>query len=406
MTSGSDIAGVCRRERPEVHAVDRLVMSSPRVEIRRAFDLPLTPHASRLTLRWSCSLQTDRMPSRGRGQATAQRRLGRASPWASVPEDTLRPGRERRISSVMVELPARTVTLFFADIERSTTLAHRLGDEFGDVLDDFWGLLRAAASEAGGQEVDSRADEFFAAFPSASDGVSAATAAQRQFGLHDWPGGLRVRVRIGLHTGEPAVRHGAYLGVAVHFAARVCAAGHGGQVLVSQATHHLCGADMVTRDLGLYELAGMPQPARLFQVVAPGLRTSFPPLERPRLAGSTGFGCPSGALDGRSRSRRRCGPSRRMLPEVEPESRAALIGLGSSLRVADRASNGAAELLRRVDDRRLDETRCVRQDAIRSQRAQLRWSIPVRTRACLELADRRRHLFELVSDLGSRSIRR
>ena len=182
----------------------------------------------------------------------------------------------------MVELPARTVTLFFADIERSTTLAHRLGDEFGDVLDDFWGLLRAAASEAGGQEVDSRADEFFAAFPAASAGVSAAIAAQRGFALHDWPGGLRVRVRIGLHTGEPAVRHSAYLGVAVHFAARVCAAGHGGQVLVSQATHHLCGADVVTRDLGLYELAGMPQPARLFQVVAPGLRTSFPPLRAGR----------------------------------------------------------------------------------------------------------------------------
>jgi class 3 adenylate cyclase len=116
----------------------------------------------------------------------------------------------------MLELPSGTVTFLFTDIEGSTPLAERLGDRYGQLLVDHRSLVRAAVAEAGGVEVDCRADEFFAAFADAAEAVKAALAAQRAFQLHQWPNELRLGVRMGIHTGEPTLAEEGYFGVDVH----------------------------------------------------------------------------------------------------------------------------------------------------------------------------------------------
>src|SRR5436189_3697847 len=136
----------------------------------------------------------------------------------------------------MSDLPQGTVTLLFTDVEGSTKLVHELGDAYAAVLADHRRLVRDAVAAAGGYEVDSRGDEFFLAFPAAGAAAGAAVALQRSLAEHEWPDGVQVRVRVGLHTGCPTVRDGAYFGIDVHRAARICQAGHGGQVLVSAAT--------------------------------------------------------------------------------------------------------------------------------------------------------------------------
>jgi class 3 adenylate cyclase len=133
-------------------------------------------------------------------------------------------------------LPAGTVTFLFSDIEGSTELARRLGARYADVLAEHLRVLRRALDEEAGHEIDTQGDSLFAAFPRAKNAALAAAAAQRALAEHDWPEDGEPRVRIGLHTGEAAVTDDRYLGVAVHHAARVCSAGHGGQVLVSQST--------------------------------------------------------------------------------------------------------------------------------------------------------------------------
>ena len=125
----------------------------------------------------------------------------------------------------MVDLPHGTVTLLFTDIEGSTELLRRLGDRYGTVLDDQRRILRAVVVEHGGTVVDSRGDELFAAFPRARAGLGAAVAAQRALAEHAWPDGELLKVRMGLHTGEPALRDDGYLGLDVHRAARIAAAG-------------------------------------------------------------------------------------------------------------------------------------------------------------------------------------
>ncbi len=182
----------------------------------------------------------------------------------------------------MPELPSGTVTFLFTDIESSTSLVESLGDRYGLLLRDHRRLLRAAVGEAGGVEVDCRADEFFGAFTDARDAVEAALSAQRAFGLHRWPGELQPAVRMGIHTGEPALAEEGYLGLDVHQAARVCAAANGGQVLVSGSTwesladSELDGVGL--RDLGEHTLRGLSSPARIFQVVVDDLPSEFPPL--------------------------------------------------------------------------------------------------------------------------------
>ena len=123
----------------------------------------------------------------------------------------------------MPELPSGTVTFLFTDIEGSTRLLARLKDRYGDVLADHQRLLRTAFAEHAGQEIDTQGDSFFVAFHRASDAVAAAVSAQRTMAAHTWPDAVEVRVRMGLHTGEPRVGSERYVGLGVHRAARICA---------------------------------------------------------------------------------------------------------------------------------------------------------------------------------------
>jgi DNA-binding NarL/FixJ family response regulator/class 3 adenylate cyclase len=172
----------------------------------------------------------------------------------------------------MSDLPRGTVTLFFADVEGSTRLAGGYGEGWGEVLATVRQLLRDAVAGAGGHEVDARGDELFAVFTEPTDAVEAALAAQDALAGHAWPGDP-VRVRIGLHTGSPLHTDDGYVGIDVHRASRICAAGHGGQVLLSDRTR--AGLDDApTRDLGLYALQDIPDVERIFQLGG----TDFPEL--------------------------------------------------------------------------------------------------------------------------------
>jgi DNA-binding NarL/FixJ family response regulator/class 3 adenylate cyclase len=179
----------------------------------------------------------------------------------------------------MSDLPQGTVTLLFTDVEGSTKLVHELGDAYAGVLADHRRLVRDAVAAAGGYEVDSRGDEFFLAFPTAGDAAEAAATLQRSLAGHDWPDGVQVRVRVGLHTGRPTLRDEAYFGIDVHRAARICQAGHGGQVLISEATRDELDSEFDLEDLGEHELPGLPAPERIYQLNVPGLPTRFPELE-------------------------------------------------------------------------------------------------------------------------------
>ena len=176
----------------------------------------------------------------------------------------------------MAELPSGTVTFLFSDVEGSTRLVRELGDGWSAVLGDIRRLLRQTSADAGGQEIDVRGDEVFIAFGDAHSAVDAALAGQRALREHAWPDGQQVRVRMGVHTGEPQLTEEGYVGIDVHRAARICSAGHGGQILLSQATAAL--AVQPTVDLGEHELPGLPKPEHLFQLIAPDLPTEFPPL--------------------------------------------------------------------------------------------------------------------------------
>jgi predicted ATPase len=168
----------------------------------------------------------------------------------------------------MRELPRGTVTLLFTDIEGSTRLLHELGDGYAEVLADHRRVLREAFGKHGGVEVDTQGDAFFYAFASATDAVAAAEEAQQALAE-----GL-VRVRIGLHTSEPRLTDEGYVGAAVHRAARIMSAGHGGQVVVSEATRRLLDSRFELRDLGEHRLKDLDAPERLFQIGD----SSFPPL--------------------------------------------------------------------------------------------------------------------------------
>ena len=184
-------------------------------------------------------------------------------------------------SRAMADLPTGTVTFLLTDIEDSTGLVTRLRDGYVDTLNEHRRLLRDAVEEASGQEIDARGDELFVVFTRASDAVAAALAAQRALTAHAWPEGGSVRVRMGIHTGEPSVGTDGYTGLDVHRAARIVAAGHGGQVLVSAATRNLLADEsdgFTLKELGSYRLAGLPRPERIFQLVAADLDADFPPL--------------------------------------------------------------------------------------------------------------------------------
>src|SRR5436309_3402611 len=147
----------------------------------------------------------------------------------------------------MPELPAGTVTFLFTDVEGSTKLLNELGDAYADVLEDHRTKVREAFTRHGGVEVDTQGDAFFVAFPRAKDALSAAAAARDALVVGP------VRVRMGLHTGEPLLTPQGYVGIDVHRAARIAAVGHGGQILLSQSTRDLVGGDGL-RDLGVHRL--------------------------------------------------------------------------------------------------------------------------------------------------------
>src|SRR5580693_8062370 len=134
----------------------------------------------------------------------------------------------------MRELPTGTVTMLFSDIEGSTALLGRLGERYGEALFAQRALMRTAISACRGVEVGTEGDSFFVVFESADDALRCCLAAQRALAGHDWPGGVAVRVRMGLHSGEPAVQEDDYVGMDVHRAARIAAAAHGGQAVLSE----------------------------------------------------------------------------------------------------------------------------------------------------------------------------
>jgi predicted ATPase/class 3 adenylate cyclase len=179
----------------------------------------------------------------------------------------------------MAEPPSGTVTLLFTDIEGSTALLQRAGDAYADLLDQHRQLLRAAFDGHGGCEIDSEGDAFFVAFGSANAAVAAVAEAQEALAMHQWPSGMGIGVRMGVHTGEPRLIEGRYVGLDVHRAARVMAAGHGGQVLLSQATRDLVDARFNLCDLGEHRLKDLSEPQRLYQLLIEGLPHEFPPLK-------------------------------------------------------------------------------------------------------------------------------
>ena len=182
----------------------------------------------------------------------------------------------------MLDLPSGNVTFLFTDIEGSTRLLQQLGDRYVIVLTECCYLLRSAFQRWNGREVDTQGDSFFVAFAHPGDAVSAAVMAQRLLYTHTWPEGVAVRVRMGIHTGEPSLIPQGYIGLDVHRAARIMGAGHGGQVLLSKATYDLSKntlpADVKLRDAGEHLLKDLQHPVHLFQLVISGIPADFPPL--------------------------------------------------------------------------------------------------------------------------------
>ena len=180
----------------------------------------------------------------------------------------------------MAELPSGTVTFLFSDVEGSTRLLTRLRGRYAEVLAEHQRLLRAAFKEHDGREVHTEGDGFFVAFARARDAIAAAVGAQRALASQRWPEGVDVRVRMGVHTGEAEVQQNDYVGLDVHRAARICAAGHGGQVLISSSTRELVvdelPGDVALRDLGEHRLKDLDRPEQLFQLVVGDLRAEFP----------------------------------------------------------------------------------------------------------------------------------
>jgi predicted ATPase/class 3 adenylate cyclase len=177
----------------------------------------------------------------------------------------------------MPKQPTGTITMLFSDLEASTELLGRIGaDRYADVLEQHNRLLRKAFGQHGGYEVDTAGDSFFVSFSRAGDAVLAAEDAQRSLAAATWPDGVAVRVRMAIHTGEPLLVGAKYVGIDVHRAARIMAAAHGGQVLVSETTAPLLAGTSL-RDLGLHRLKDLLAPTRVFQLLADGLADEFPP---------------------------------------------------------------------------------------------------------------------------------
>jgi predicted ATPase/class 3 adenylate cyclase/Tfp pilus assembly protein PilF len=180
-------------------------------------------------------------------------------------------------------LPAETVTLVFTDIEKSTRILQALGEAYEGVLMEHQDLVRAALARHGGHEVGTAGDSFFIAFGRAHEAVAFAVDVQHVILNHPWPDRASVRIRIGMHTGTPALVHGQYVGLDVHRAARISSAGHGGQIILSDATRELVDADLpdgvTLRDLGMHRLKDLQAWEHIYQVLQADLPAVFPPLQ-------------------------------------------------------------------------------------------------------------------------------
>ncbi|MEO6350532.1 MAG: tetratricopeptide repeat protein [Candidatus Limnocylindrales bacterium] len=176
-----------------------------------------------------------------------------------------------------------TVTFVFSDLEGSTRLLASLRSEFGRVLVDYYSVVGDIFSSHGGTEVDRAGDGLFFSFPSAREALAAGVEAQKAIAAHEWPSGVSVRARIGLHTGEATTAAHGFFGMDVHRAARLAAAGHGGQLLISQTTRDLVSGDLpdgtTLIDLGEHWLKDLAEPEHLYQVNVDGLPSAFPPLK-------------------------------------------------------------------------------------------------------------------------------
>jgi class 3 adenylate cyclase len=186
------------------------------------------------------------------------------------------------------KLPQGHVTFLLTDLEGSTGLLRRLDGDYPLLLAEVRRRVRAAVRQAGGREVDARADDLFAVFERAPGALTAALAIQRAMQAGPWPGGVEVRLRIGLHRGRPTLTANGYVGLAVHAAARIGNAAHGGQILLSSAVHEVAAESLAAgdslRSLGAWRFAGLPAPVSLFQLSSDDLLSDFPPLRAAVLA--------------------------------------------------------------------------------------------------------------------------
>jgi predicted ATPase/class 3 adenylate cyclase len=182
----------------------------------------------------------------------------------------------------MRELPTGTITFLFTDIEGSTELVRALKDRYPALIEQHNALLRRSVAAHHGVEVSTEGDSFFVVFANPEDAVAAALDAQQAIEAAAWPQDATVRVRMGLHTGAGMRGADNYVGLDVHRGARIASAGHGGQILLSDATRALVERQLppgvTLLDLGLHRLKGIASPERIFQLSAPGMPSSFPPL--------------------------------------------------------------------------------------------------------------------------------
>jgi class 3 adenylate cyclase len=187
-----------------------------------------------------------------------------------------------------VALPAGTVTFVFSDVEGSTELLKRLGDRYSELISDHRSIVRETFGAHEGIEIDAQGDAFFFAFARARDAAAAAVEAQRVHAEHSWPEGEHVRVRMGLHTGEPVVGEEGYLGLDVVRAARICTAGKGGQVLVSESTKALLGLSLPegvsVHPMGERRLKDLDEPERVYELVIDGVEQPEPETGPPEVA--------------------------------------------------------------------------------------------------------------------------